>query len=318
MDKGLARSGLPTNERTKSISRLANGFYTGYRGVGALSTGHDSIVGLGELTHLDIAFNKAAIAGGLKEGTVLLGSPTGLYEYDGATLRSIPIPGKPVSVKAVVQAVAGVLVACWILLWCVRRYHDVTRRAAERESREEKELLQLVGAQNDLMREEIKKHEGFYEAGRLARIEDKGDASVRAALRVTGELGALVRELLDRCAKYLLANKFSPEMDAYLKKIIDKKGMVKEIEAESEAFFKEYPEYLDRCKEWSKKKKAVACIYLAHAKIKPQDVAEILGHDIKNDTISDIRNQIHSFIEGFKDDNPVLSALYDKTKSNRE
>jgi hypothetical protein len=312
MDKGLARSGLPTNERTKSISRLANGFYTGYRGVGALSTGHDSIVGLGELTHLDIVFNKAAIAGGLKEGTVLLGSPTGLYEYDGTTLRSIPIPGKPVSIKAVAQVVFGVLVACWILLWCVRRYRDVTRRAAERESREEKELLQLTCNHNSLMIEEIKKYERFYEAGQLAGIEGTGSASIREALGITGELVGMVGKLLGKFAKHLPEKEFLAKIQYVLQEVVEKETK-ENILKRSEAFFSEYDTYFHPFQEWSKTMKAVACIYLARARTKPQDVADIL--DIKNDTASDIRRDIHTSIEKYKDDNPLLVNLYEKTTS---
>lgn len=146
-DKGLA-CGLPVNEKTKFISAIYTAkvpgcgkcVYVGYTGLGTFMADHDLIAEMSGLSNLDIAFNKAAVTSGIVENTYLLGSPTGLYEFDvsdGDTpLKNIPIPEESMRSLLIFSLLAGsvlLLLAGWLILefYLKKKMNHISDRTRE-------------------------------------------------------------------------------------------------------------------------------------------------------------------------------------------
>ena len=91
----------------------------GYKGIGDIE---------GKWSHFDMHFNKAAIADGIRNNinTILLGTQTGLYEYDfdsGKIINSIEIPKEPY-----VSLVAVISIALLVLFIIITAYYIVIRK----------------------------------------------------------------------------------------------------------------------------------------------------------------------------------------------
>jgi hypothetical protein len=153
--EGITELNALPNENLKLIHTTFGKYYAGYQGIGNLDYAGNS-VGVEELSYVDMSFNKAAITKGIEVGTILLGSQTGLYEYDGEVLEPIIIlPPPDDSPRLVTGLLLFFVIIAFGCFWCINFYSgrkDMTERLKQCKEKSQKNIRKeiAIGLNDDI------------------------------------------------------------------------------------------------------------------------------------------------------------------------